>query len=34
VLWITRISDKSADEADSCYVGSNKDCMTNCTDFR
>jgi hypothetical protein len=34
VLWIKWTPDKSVYEADSCFVGSNKDCMTNCTDFR
>ena len=34
VLWITWTSDKSAYETDNCSVGSDKDCMTNCIDFR
>jgi hypothetical protein len=34
VPWITWTSDKSAYKADNCSVGSDKDCMTNCTDFR
>lgn len=33
VLWITW-TDKSTYEADNCSVGSNKDCITKCTDFR